>query len=1107
MNIYIINIDFGTGYEPIEFESESLVKNEFLYSELQPKDSSVQFSILPDTTLFNKLRGASYSNVPVQILKNNEPYFYGYIKKDYTFRKTQSLDSLGVEIASPSYFLKKKIGKDLYYVNITVTNLISTLLAYAGVTSTVTLPSITSTIPVFKNAYDDDTTYHKVISDLLFEYGYGFRFDNEGNLYCFELFPTEIQSSYIFDGSVNRIEVRQEVKEETYEGVIVNWTGTKTLSDVTIFSDTTNGNSINTCNIEIEPNSYYEFEDGVTQYYAEYDYIDGGAELLAVENVTLEVEKDSDISTELFTPYPLKALLSLKNNNSLLSKNITKLNLKAETAIITGATNVSKVIKVSDTEDLYTYDTTYIHSKDDADNLANGLAWYYNYTDYTYKLSSKVDKPINSIVTISENGLGANLCRVVSKKYKEYLDIIEYELEAVAEYIPAVAENTTTVTSPSPISKPLEAIIPSIVSSSLSGGVIQDAVFGSSWTAIPTVPILGYVPSLKNVILKWDRQNDLSNFSEYQIQVSNDNTTWYALGTDRTSYKSGNAGDYTALAVEQYIHTLPIVEGEIVSYYYRIRRATRETVSAWSSAIYASTTLIDNGDFSADEIYANIVNASSISAGIAAVNSSISIGTDGFTSGNYDSRLAPLIGQRRQYIDNDEITIQEFIQNSEIALNTGTFSFDANTTNVRSYQLIDDNTLVTLEKPSSTYLRYQTKKADGSFSSDYSYTFTSAYIPVAFIIKNKIAYVITVDISWLMKELLIIDLETGTLLNTIDLSTTGYYYEQIGSYDNNCFTLDISGNYLWLVTRKGTGGTVQPHIILFDLDGNILVQDTILEIGQQYIKLFPISGNKVIALSGYCQVIEYDSVNIAFIKGTTKSVSYANYPTCWTKYDEYTYLFLRVYSESSSMDSEYDYSVLTIDGNEIAVRKNRINIVEPALGYLYTNYPYWTVAKINDKIISICSCTTQSYANVFDYDPITYTVTFDFANTLTSYAGATPMVLIKSSYFDLLNITTYIAYQYGYYGIWNDDLVIGRGSSQITADTITSDSLATDTITVNNIGIESDNDLIQLAENEVTINGNITVNTVSTNTLSATTNLRIPTSQPSSLTDGDIWIV
>lgn len=186
---------------------------------------------------------------------------------------------------------------------------------------------------------------------------------------------------------------------------------------------------------------------------------------------------------------------------------------------------------------------------------------------------------------------------------------------------------------------------------------------GGDATVIPTVPTVTADGTFKGVVLRWDRQRSLTNFDRYEVQVSDDNSTWYDLQFDGYGWGE-SVGQDTDWYSELLVH-MPIPFGgtddnpTVVTLYYRVRRCVKSGTgsnSDWSTPVTATTALTQNGDIAYQSITANKVTTSFLQAVHAAIDT-LFVGYDGSGSyaspseGDYALRIVDAIISRIQYLN------------------------------------------------------------------------------------------------------------------------------------------------------------------------------------------------------------------------------------------------------------------------------------------------------------------------------------------------------------------------------------------------------------------------------------------------------------------------
>lgn len=145
-------------------------------------------------------------------------------------------------------------------------------------------------------------------------------------------------------------------------------------------------------------------------------------------------------------------------------------------------------------------------------------------------------------------------------------------------------------------------------------------------TKTPTPPTIAVCKPIgaNAITIHWNRQLNLTNFGRYEIQVSDDEITWYDLEQDGSDWK-GTSGLDTDVYDEFITHeNIPHTGTEDNpagrTLYYRVRLVTKEPIeSSWSSSASATTNIIESKWIKQDAITsAKIINDAVIAAKIAA---------------------------------------------------------------------------------------------------------------------------------------------------------------------------------------------------------------------------------------------------------------------------------------------------------------------------------------------------------------------------------------------------------------------------------------------------------------------------------------------------------
>jgi len=491
-------------HNDIVYNSEFLIKDyslkEIYYNNLNQADNSCNLTIPYDVEIQNFINLYSDSNIKGQIIDGENIVWTGYLRKNYNFGKKQRNTELKIELVSPSYLLNSKTQEYFVLQNTNLGLAVQTLLSKAGFTSTVEL---TEEIGLFQ--IHPDTEIKKALTDLLFSYGYCFDFDNEGRFIVFPIFNKPETITQIFDGNNCIDEIKVSKKEQTYNATSVEWELVEKVENKLIFADTTGGNNeSNSCSITIQPGEYLGEVDSVGTYYIQYDCAEG--KILNVTEGTLTIESTNNSGlTYSYNNLGNQGELSIYNKSSS-PITITKLVVYGD-AFVVKSTNFAKSSTGTNFKDLK---SDYIHNKTFAENLAKNYTDWLNYADYTVNLKSYTDFALGSFVRVTENGLGTIQGRIIEKIYNIKNEPIQYQIEAISEYVPAEVNSYTK--------KQSSLLVKGIMGKDGKDGIdgkdgesvsitstAIDYQSSASGTEIPTGAWLNYIPAVSNGNFLWCR--------------------------------------------------------------------------------------------------------------------------------------------------------------------------------------------------------------------------------------------------------------------------------------------------------------------------------------------------------------------------------------------------------------------------------------------------------------------------------------------------------------------------------------------------------------------------------------------------------------------------
>ena len=390
-------------------------------------------------------------------------------------------------------------------------SILSQICIRAGITIASSQPTITTEICA---NIDKNITCKELLGDILLEAGYTYYFNNNGQLCLYKIDCTSVSGIPVVDKASlyavgkNAITLTKKVKQ--YKQVNVTFDEYETRNNVLIYKDISGQDTSHPdCNITLRPNQYYPvnlldvasvsamqalstsdvelgsyvrvtsnnktytvvtkgtagadvqgtYFDFVLTPVSEISFvdatdIDNGKEIIYIENVIGEVVKTGSVSY-IISKHGAKDLSVVLHNTGNTNASVTKLQAKATiTDIKAKCILIAGEGSGTASENVYSTEARYIHSRKDVQNYANLIADYYKYCNYSYQFYAKTDLAVGTIVNVVDNlfsGLTVNIL-ITSRSYTDKSNIFQYNGVAISPFDLSAdtnSEQTLTPVTPS----------------------------------------------------------------------------------------------------------------------------------------------------------------------------------------------------------------------------------------------------------------------------------------------------------------------------------------------------------------------------------------------------------------------------------------------------------------------------------------------------------------------------------------------------------------------------------------------------------------------------------------------------------------------------------
>lgn len=414
-----------------EFILEGAKITQNLYSNLKHADDTFQCRIPWNEDLHDKIIGDIDANVKAELLDDeDEPLFSGFLRKSASFTKTQRSQPFSIEILTQSVLFDIVYSNTVqHYQNQTLRTIITNLLSMTDFAGLIDLNAISATDSIRLFILNEGDNIKAVLDELLYEYGYCYRFDSEGNFHAFPLF-SDISGTVTqeFNGTNTLNEIQQNIQERQYKKISVKYFPVVEASDVLIFEDTTGADDSHEANITIEPNSYYlNNESNFTEYDSKYRAVRW------ITSAQLETSfSNPGVIQSSFSNLGTKGELSILNNSSM-SNAITKLKITGNGFFELEEAYQKTSYGIGAQQQI---EAKYLQEDSYAARFAKKLLDYYKYANFQSTVISKTNYDLGSYVTLTGYGIGTVTAKIIRKTIDVQRNIFSYILESVTEYDP-----------------------------------------------------------------------------------------------------------------------------------------------------------------------------------------------------------------------------------------------------------------------------------------------------------------------------------------------------------------------------------------------------------------------------------------------------------------------------------------------------------------------------------------------------------------------------------------------------------------------------------------------------------------------------------------------
>ena len=180
-----------------DFIIDSFNQREILHQSLKQADDSIRLSVPFSADIWNFLN--ANKTIKAKITRDGETYFTGFVRPDFDFSKIQRFQPIQLELVNATYITSfYEIESSIAFKDTTLGAIVSNLLARAEITG-----QDTSFLdePIIFDIIEEGTTVKDALSQILFEYGYFWDFDKNGEFTVQKIYNENATPSVMLDGS------------------------------------------------------------------------------------------------------------------------------------------------------------------------------------------------------------------------------------------------------------------------------------------------------------------------------------------------------------------------------------------------------------------------------------------------------------------------------------------------------------------------------------------------------------------------------------------------------------------------------------------------------------------------------------------------------------------------------------------------------------------------------------------------------------------------------------------------------------------------------------------------------------------------------------------
>lgn len=459
--------DLGEGKTQVQSIDSSFIVNNSITLKKQLlnglKSSSNQLSLqldraCPSIESIIKTEG----DIKAVLADGDVPIFTGYLSTSFSWSVTSSgvqALSLTIEDVGTRLLTKNFIKSGYHLFNCTASKAISAICESAGVTVSDECEEIEDNI---LGVVDSSKSCKDILTQMLYELGYVYYFDNKGELRVFKIDCASTEGIPVFDKKslyiVSNKAVSLSKKLRSYKSARVEYKELETVNDYLIYRNTTNADEIHVCKIPLGAGQYFDGteifdkqeDEDATESFRENALIEacnatsemehvGSNKIVCITDVRQDFVADDRTVESSITEGGGPYIKILVHNPDKKAHNVTRLDAYAtvtyEKSSSIVRTNTSALTS-EESDATLKESLEYVHEQELAQKHANLLGQYNRFCNAQYTFYSKVSIQLGSIIKLHDDvfsGLEVNVM-VIASQESDSSSVVQYSAIGISVF-------------------------------------------------------------------------------------------------------------------------------------------------------------------------------------------------------------------------------------------------------------------------------------------------------------------------------------------------------------------------------------------------------------------------------------------------------------------------------------------------------------------------------------------------------------------------------------------------------------------------------------------------------------------------------------------------